>query len=561
MRIRLVQLIAALAASLSLGSAVPGQTLVGTLVANDGRALDGFGHALAADQDLLLVGSPRADHGAGISEAGSAYLFTKQAGVWQQTVRLDPSSPSSQARFGESVALEGNTLVIGSPGAFTGSVDTGRVSVFERSSGVWFERAVLSGSGSTGEDRFGMAVALSGTTIAIGAPDDDFHQAYGGRVFLYVRSATGWVEQGILSPALSTSPELFGVALVLQGDTLIVSAPGHEIAGVGKGAGAVHVYQRSGTTWTLVKTYLAGSPQAGERLGAALCLEGNRLAAGSPRFFSHGPEAGRVMLFELAGPSTSPVAEFYPDGVSIGANFGRSVALKSGLLAVAGPTSSGELQEEGKVWLFGESGNDWVDLDSVQDPKPDLMEHFGADILVVGDELIVGLEGQAALYPGQGVVNLYSLSTLPEFSSFCTGTSCPCGNDDAVGGCTNSTAFGARLSASGTLSLNAGDLSLSVDRLPPHRMAVLFTGVAMSPAIFGDGLSCVGPGPSGIQFLGLPQLVGPGGTYYLGPGSLAQLAGVLPGDLISLQGWYRDPWGPCNGLFNFSNALGLRFSP
>ena len=141
---------------------------------------------------------------------------------------------------------------------------------------------------------------------------------------------------------------------------------------------------------------------------------------------------------------------------------------------------------------------------------------------------------------------------------YCFGAGCPCGNDDPVAGCANSTGSGALLAAGGTASATADDLTFSGTNLLPGQGALLFCGLnQLSGVTFGDGLRCVA---GGIKRLGV-KLPGGTGVAIWGPG-LGVYGGWVAGDIVDFQGWYRDPTGgPCSNGFNTTNGVEVTFLP
>jgi len=145
---------------------------------------------------------------------------------------------------------------------------------------------------------------------------------------------------------------------------------------------------------------------------------------------------------------------------------------------------------------------------------------------------------------------------------------CPCGNVDPTAGCANSTGAGALLSSSGSASASADDLVLTVSNVPPNQFGILFMGGSqvVDRIPFGDGLLCVSSVP-GVFCRFLVQNSGSSGVMTEGPGivafsqTLQPACHIDPGDTWYFQGWYRDPQGPCGGLFNLSNAVSVTFAP
>ncbi len=142
--------------------------------------------------------------------------------------------------------------------------------------------------------------------------------------------------------------------------------------------------------------------------------------------------------------------------------------------------------------------------------------------------------------------------------SYCFGLGCPCGNDDPQAGCGNlgvdgDFSTGATLAATGTASVGADDLVLTVSGAKPFAPAIVYTSMSRKRTVFGDGLRCV-QAPVKRYPVQMPVA---GGQIVFGPGAIVGPAGVQPGDTFHFQGWYRDNGGPCGANFNLTNALSV----
>ncbi|MDE0891846.1 MAG: hypothetical protein OSB14_06655 [Planctomycetota bacterium] len=145
---------------------------------------------------------------------------------------------------------------------------------------------------------------------------------------------------------------------------------------------------------------------------------------------------------------------------------------------------------------------------------------------------------------------------------YCVGdgsaTPCPCGNTSASGGCANSTGVGGTMTAYGSVSVSADDLTFSATGLIPSQPVLLFVGnnAVNSGAgnSFGDGLRCAG---GGVRRLGVRFCDSAGSANW--EGGLNASGGWSAGDLQRFQGWYRDASGPCGSTFNLTQGLELTF--
>ena len=160
---------------------------------------------------------------------------------------------------------------------------------------------------------------------------------------------------------------------------------------------------------------------------------------------------------------------------------------------------------------------------------------------------------------------------MPAISTYCFGTGCPCGNDDAGAGCANSTGNGGLLMASGSAQIANDDLMLVASNLPAGSFGIVYAGTSTTRVPFGDGFLCVLPGPpgspAGTGFLRLPiRMTGATGGFQEGPGIIGwtatqtgSLGPIAPGTQWHFQAYYRNPRGPCGSGWNLTNAVSVTF--
>jgi len=151
------------------------------LVASDSDADDGFGDSVAIDGDTAVIGSPGDDDGG--AESGAAYAFVSSGTSWSEQAKLTASDAAADDGFGASVAIDGDTAVIGSPGDDDGGAESGAATVFARSGTSWSEQAKLTASDAAAGASFGGSVAVDGETAVLGASGDDGAGADSGSAY------------------------------------------------------------------------------------------------------------------------------------------------------------------------------------------------------------------------------------------------------------------------------------------------------------------------------------------------------------------------------------------
>ena len=327
------------------------------------EASDSFGASVALDGDTLVVGAPLEDSSAtGIggnpldnsaADSGAAYVYVRQAGTWSQQAYLKASNTGALDRFGERVALDADTIIVGSvheASVATGidgdqsdnsSASSGAAYVFERTAGTWSQTHYVKASNSEAGDGFGSAVAISGDTFVVTAPFEDspipgingFEGGGGGlnagAAYVYRRTAGTWSKEAYVKVTNPTKKDQFGHAVAIDGDLMAISTIHESSAAIGvdgtqldessKESGAVYAFHRDALGWAQTGYLKASNPEAFDHFGSAVAVQGNRILAVADG--EHGGTAGVDSKFQTKNgfytPSRSGSAyQFTWDGLS-----------------------------------------------------------------------------------------------------------------------------------------------------------------------------------------------------------------------------------------------------
>jgi len=306
------------------------------LTATDGVSGDDFGISVAMDGNLAIVGAPGDDDNGDAS--GSAYVFDLTTGA--QVRKLLPSDGEEDDSFGLSVAISGNTAIVGADGWDAGtSSNVGAAYLFDVTTGA--ELHVLTASDGDTSDRFGGAVAIDGNIAVVGAAWDERGLGLYATGSAYTFDVTTGAQLVKLAAEDARSQAGFGNAVAISGSTVLVGAHNHHVGGFATGAaylfdaitgvqawklvgsGGVHGggfgygvaisgdvavvgSQRNGvahvfdvTTGTETAA-LAAQCDGADGLGWAVATNGTTVAAGAPLDDVNGPDSGSVLLFPVA---------------------------------------------------------------------------------------------------------------------------------------------------------------------------------------------------------------------------------------------------------------------
>jgi hypothetical protein len=339
----------------------------------DGFPGDYFGNSVAFSGDTALVGATYST-----GHQGASYIFVWNGKRWLEQAKLTSPEGAVGDLFGNSVALEGDTALVGAWGS---SGQTGAVYVFVRSGSTWSQQAKLTAPDLAPGDRFGISVALNRETAVVGAP---YQTRASGAAYVYVRSGTAWTQQAKLTALDSSTGAQLGFAVAVGGDTAIAGAYGES----GE-AGAAYVFTRSGTLWSQQTKLTA--PGAGlQEFGQSVALTGDVALIGAPADFA---TPGAAYVYLRSGSEWTSHAKLIASDGAIGQYFGWSVALR-GDQAVVGAYGDGS--HAGAAYLYRQSGGTYsgeVKL-TASDGTPG--NQFGVSVAIDGDKAIVGANGLPA---------------------------------------------------------------------------------------------------------------------------------------------------------------------
>jgi hypothetical protein len=263
------------------------------LVGDDTGAEDLLGQAVALSGETAVLGAP-GDTPIGTG-SGSAYVFVRSEGVWTQQAKLTASDAAMGDQFGQSAAISGDTIIISAPMDDSLGGNSGSAYVFTRNGGTWTGQAKLTGSGLAMNGMFGWSVTIDGDTAAIGALGDTINGSNSGAAYVFTRTDGVWTEQVNLTASDGTADHNFGRSVALSGATLAVGAPGN--ADKGANTGAAYVFTSSDGVWTEQAKITASDASTADNFGWSVSISGETLAAGAFGDAAKGLDAGSVYVY------------------------------------------------------------------------------------------------------------------------------------------------------------------------------------------------------------------------------------------------------------------------
>ncbi len=393
-----------------------------------GVAEDNFGVRVAMDGDTAVVGSQAFDPG-GVMNAGAAYVFTRSGGTWTQVAILTASDGMADDNFGFSVAIDGETIVVGaSYGDIGAGMDQGAAYVFEMPPGGWTdmtETAKLRANPAGADDLFGYSVAIEGDTIAVSAPNDDIGgNADQGAIYVFERPAGGWVnasQTARLTVSDADIEDILGASVGISGDTIVAGAPNADNTGPGvtDGTGAAYLFVRPAGGWvngTETAKLTASDGSAYDLMGYGVAIDGGVVVSGAVNDGHSGggvqDGSGSAYVFEMPEggwqDATQDAKLIYSNPEPV-AFFGFSAAVRGELVLIGSVNRfhTPAMQDgQGAAYVFERPAGGWsgVLAETLELTAADALQDrfFGYSIAIEADWLLIGspLSGPGNAEPG-----------------------------------------------------------------------------------------------------------------------------------------------------------------
>lgn len=434
---------------------------------------DLFGTSVSHSRDALAIGAPDEASGAtGIdgdqadnsaTAAGAVYVFDRAGATWMQDAYVKSSNTNAGDRFGESVGVDGVTLVAGAPGeqSLATGIDgdeldnsgnaVGAAYAFVRDGmGIWDQTAYLKASNARSGDEFGRAIRLDGDFLVVGAPlegggatgvngdQDDRSASNAGAAYVFRRGPNGaWEQEAYLKASNTSAGDEFGGAVAISGRFAAVAAAGEDGGAAGingdelddsaSGSGAVYVFERADNgRWSQVAYIKASNSDPGDAFGTAVSFDGSLLVVGAPGEDSAATgidgdqsdnsrsDAGAAYVFERdVNGRWAQVAYVKASNTSDNHAFGSAVALRGNVFAAGAPSerssatgvNGDELDDSaagsGAAYLFERAAvGSWQQIAYIKASNTDAGDEFGGAISLDGDTLAAGARAEGGASAG-----------------------------------------------------------------------------------------------------------------------------------------------------------------
>ncbi|MFT5489908.1 MAG: hypothetical protein ACI8V5_000247 [Limisphaerales bacterium] len=374
-------------------------------VAGDSGEADWLGYSVAIHGDFMVAGAWR-DNDLG-DDSGSAYVFQRRPGLndaWDQVAKLNASDGAAGDSFGRSVAIEGDTVVVGADRNDDAGDSSGSVYVFQRNQGgpdQWEQVVKLVAADATPGSQFGWSVSLSGDTLVVGSFQDDISgRPDAGSAYIFERnqpSENDWGQSRKLIALDGASDDWFGASVSVNGDLVLIGAPAD--ADNGDDSGSAYLFGRNqsgGGQWGLVRKLLASDGSADDWFGWSVDIAGGFAAIGAYRDDGAAVDSGSAYVFdrnEGGADQWGQSARLLAADGEINDLFGFSVSVDGDNVVVGAYRNDDNGSESGSAYQFSRNQggpNNWGQLAKLLANDAATGAQFGFSVALDRNSMAVG---------------------------------------------------------------------------------------------------------------------------------------------------------------------------
>lgn len=352
------------------------------LIAGDGFR---FGYSVSIHGDTAVVGADGDD-----DWKGAVYIFTRTNGVWSQQQRLTADDGDIFDRFGYSVSVSEETVIIGSPGDDDKGDGSGSGYIFMRAEdGTWTQQVKLTADDGAAWNSFGYSVSLSGDTVIVGAPYNDNKCEDSGAAYIFISNGTTWSQQQKLTASDGTTRQWFGNSVSISGDTAVIGAQIDDEKGLY--SGAAYVFTRNNDVWSQQQKLIADDAAAGDNFGWSVMVSGDTAVIGAQ--YKDG-DTGSAYIFIRTDGVWNQQQELTAEDRVADDRFGLAVSVYEDTVLIGAPYDD---STKGSAYVFIRNNGVWSQQQKLNATDGIVWKQFGYSVSVSGDVAVIGAPYTAVL--------------------------------------------------------------------------------------------------------------------------------------------------------------------
>ncbi len=362
---------------------------VAKLTASDGMALDGLGISVAINGNVVVVGSPGVnDFG---DNTGALYVYPYSEQGWLQKVKITRSDGQAGNSLGITISMSDNNRIA------SRLLWLDEIHIFEIIGGVWQDVALLRSNDHAPLDEFGFSLDIEGDVLVAGAPGDNDLGGSSGSAYVFERDAQGqWNQTAKLLASDGDGGDAFGFSIALKNNIIVVGARDDDDPN-GNFSGSAYVFEKDPTgQWVQTLKLLPNVGQVIWSFGedVAIGRDGNEdiILIGEPHVSTIVPSGGAVIVFERDGNgSWVQTAELVSSDVANSDTFGRNLDMSGNIAVIASRGADVHGINTGAAYIFRrENDGSWTEVQKIFPSVGNTRDWFGFSVAVDGTNTVIG---------------------------------------------------------------------------------------------------------------------------------------------------------------------------
>ncbi|MFI4881355.1 MAG: GC-type dockerin domain-anchored protein, partial [Phycisphaerales bacterium JB064] len=306
---------------------------------------------------------------------------------WVEVQKVTSDEPVEGMGLAADVHLDGDTMILGANGDDRIALNQGSASIYVRRNRTWEFDAELRADDGMPEDHFGISVSVNGDRAVVGAARGEGASADSGAAYVFEFGTGGWSQTAKLFAPEGVSGDVLGLSVALQGDTIVVGAPGED------SNGAAHVFAYDGANWQHAQKLTASDATESDAFGAAVALNGNTLVVGAPQAGADGDEAGACYVFEFDGSQWVEAQKLRPTTIDDRDEFGLSIAIDTDTILAGAPEfddGSIGIVQPGAAFVYTRVDGVWIEQAMLMADDANT-NRFGS-VAIEGNTAVIGAQ-------------------------------------------------------------------------------------------------------------------------------------------------------------------------
>ena len=361
-----------------------------SLMSNDGQKGEYFGHAVAISGNHAIVGAYGAFDNTGVRYSGAVYCYYNDNEKWLQLQKIIPNESGYASQYGFSVSIFDKTAVVGSNFDKDKGYYSGAVYIYEFDEEImkWIFKQKIYANDPSESSRFGSSVSIYGNYLLVGAIYDRENGLYSGSVYLFTKTENGWHELRKLTAYDGKQGDVFGCSVSISNNYALVGAfQSSECSG--KESGSIYFFEKFDGSFRFLQKVCSSDAGLGDHFGCSVSLNDDYAVVGANK-----NNGGAAYIFKNIDNTWSEILKLNATNNNNG-NFGCAVSISSSNIIVGDYIYNAELGTAlGQTYLYSLFNNNWEYQTTLKPKDSEYGDLFGSSVALSENSIIVGALGK-----------------------------------------------------------------------------------------------------------------------------------------------------------------------